>query len=212
MAMITPDTFNPLHSYISVRLLQGVPLVDANWNEAHDVRKFEVQAFLKWFVGNGVSEGNDGFRIADLTSVVVDDVDVWDFVIQRGVGAAPDGTNNVERGLRYIGRCLVDGMDVLVARDRRFRAQALHVTQEGSAAQESLLGVPRIAEIPVGDDPVVVYLNVWERPVTAAEDSSLVHSDLRVESCARLKREWVVRARREQRPHARRCRRLHCRA
>ena len=47
-------------------LLQGVPLVDADWNEAHDVRKFEVQAFLKWFVGNGVPEGNDGFHIAGL--------------------------------------------------------------------------------------------------------------------------------------------------
>ena len=66
MAVITPDTFDPLRSYISVRLQQGVPLVDADWNEAHDVRKFEVQAFLKWFVGNGVPEGNDGFRIADL--------------------------------------------------------------------------------------------------------------------------------------------------
>src|SRR6266702_3598896 len=102
MAMITPDTFNPLRSYISVRLLQGVPLVDADWNEAHDVRKFEVQAFLKWFVGNGVPEGNDGFRIAGLTPAVVED-----FVIKQGVGAAPDGTSPVEQGLRNVGRCLV---------------------------------------------------------------------------------------------------------
>ena len=56
MAVITADTFDPLRSYIGVRIQQGVPLVDADWNEAHDVRKFEVQAFLKWFVGNGVPE------------------------------------------------------------------------------------------------------------------------------------------------------------
>jgi hypothetical protein len=42
---------------------------------------------------------------------------------------------------------------------------------------------------------VVVYIDVWERLVTPVEDPSLVHSGLGVESCARLKREWVVRAR-----------------
>ena len=70
MAVITADTFDPLRSYIG-SAQQGVPLVDADWNEAHDVRKFEVQAFLKWFVGNGVPEGNDGFRIEGLVPAVV---------------------------------------------------------------------------------------------------------------------------------------------
>ena len=102
MALITPDTFDPLRSYIGIRLQQGVPLVDADWNEAHDVRKFEVQAFLKWFVGNGVPESNDGFRIEGLVPAVA-----RDFVIRRGVGVAPAGTSHVEQGLRHVGRCLV---------------------------------------------------------------------------------------------------------
>jgi hypothetical protein len=191
MAMITPDTFDPLHSYISVRLLQGVPLVDADWNEAHDVRKFEVQAFLKWFVGNGVPEGNDGFRIAGLDPAVA-----GDFVIQRGVDSAPEGTNNMERGLRHVGRCLVDGMDVLITADLNFLAQPLHVTQ-GRAATDlaNLLGVPTIATVPNVDGTVVIYLDVWERLVTPDEEPGLKHSGLGVESCARMKREWVVRAR-----------------
>src|SRR5262245_4705474 len=128
MAVITPDTFNPLRSYVSVRLQQGVPLVDADWNEAHDVRKFEVQAFLKWFVGNGVPKGNDGFRIEGL-----EPAEIGNFVIRRGVSAAPDGTNNVERGLRHVGRCLVDGMDVLIIEDLNFRDQELHVSRGESA-------------------------------------------------------------------------------
>jgi hypothetical protein len=168
-----------------------VPLVDADWNEAHDVCKFEVQAFLKWFVGNGVPEGNDGFRITSL-----DIPTVGDFAIRRGVGAAPDGANHVERGLRHVGRCLVDGMDVLIAEDLSFRAQPLHVSQgESATTLASLLGVPTIAEVPNVTDTVVVYLDVWERLVTPVEDPSLVHSGPGVESCARLKREWVVRAR-----------------
>jgi hypothetical protein len=197
MAMITPDTFKPLNSYISVRLLQGVPLVDADWNEAHDVHKFEVQAFLKWFVGNGVPEGNDGFRIAALDPAVVEeDVRVRDFVIKCGVDdPAPAGTSPVEQGLRHVGRCLVDGMDVLIPEDINFSAQLLHVNKEGSAALASLLGVPTIAEVPNVTGPVVVYLDVWERLVTPDEEPGLVHRGLWVESSARLKREWVVRAR-----------------
>jgi Family of unknown function (DUF6519) len=191
MAVITPDTFDPLRSYIGVRLQQGVPLVDADWNEAHDVRKFEVQAFLKWFVGNGVPEGNDGFRIAGLDPAVV-----RDFVIRRGVSAAPTGTSGVERGLRHVGRCLVDGMDVLIAEDLNFRAQPLHVSRgTGATARATALGVPTIAEVPNVTGTVVVYLDVWERLVTPTEDPHLVHSGLGVESCARLKREWVVRTR-----------------
>ena len=191
MAVITPDTFDPLRSYIGVRLQQGVPLVDADWNEAHDVRKFEVQAFLKWFVGNGVPESNDGFRIAALDPAVV-----GNFVIRRGVGAASAGTSNVERGLRYVRGCLVDGMDVLIAEDLNFRAQLLHVNQGGAAtALATALGVHTIVEVPNVNGIVEVYLDVWERLVTPMEDPSLVHSGLGVESCARLKREWVVRTR-----------------
>jgi hypothetical protein len=191
MAVITPDTFDPLRSYIGVRLQQGVPLVDADWNEAHDVRKFEVQAFLKWFVGNGVPEGNDGFRIAALDPAAMED-----FVVRRGVGTAPDGTNNVDRGLRHVGRCLVDGMDVLIAEDLTFRDQPLHVSQGGAAtALATTWGVPTIAEVPNVTGTIAVYLDVWERLVTPMEDPRLVHSGLGVESCARLKREWVVRTR-----------------
>jgi hypothetical protein len=161
MAVITDNTFDPLRSYIGVRLQQGVPLVDADSNEAHDIHKFELQAFLKWFVGDGVPEGNDGFRIAGLTSTVVEDVRVLDFVIQRGVGAAPDGTNNVERGLRHVGRCLVDGMDVLIARDLNFRDQELHVSRKESAVTlAEKLGVPVIEKARDIHNTMVVYLDV----------------------------------------------------
>ena len=57
------------------------------------------------------------------------------------------------------------------------------------------LGVPTIAEVPNVTGTVVAYLDVWERLVTPVEDPGLVHSGLGVESCARLKREWVVRTR-----------------
>src|SRR5436190_22263033 len=64
MGNFSRDTLDRLKHYVGVRLQQGVPIVDADWNELEDIRRYEVQAFLKWFVGDGVPAGNDGFRIA----------------------------------------------------------------------------------------------------------------------------------------------------
>ena len=66
MGDFSRSTFDRLKHYVGVRLQQGVPLLDADWNELEDIRRYEVQAFLKWFVGDGVPAGNDGFRIAAL--------------------------------------------------------------------------------------------------------------------------------------------------
>src|SRR3954451_18281396 len=66
MGNFSRDTFDRLKHYVGVRLQQGVPLIDADWNELEDIRRFELQAFLKWFIGDGVPQGNDGFRIAAL--------------------------------------------------------------------------------------------------------------------------------------------------
>ncbi|NTU85869.1 MAG: hypothetical protein HGA45_42155 [Chloroflexales bacterium] len=66
MGNFSRNTFDRLKHYVGVRLQQGVPLIDADWNELEDIRKFELQAFLAWFVGDGVPANNDGFRIAPL--------------------------------------------------------------------------------------------------------------------------------------------------
>lgn len=52
--------------YVGVRLQQGVPLLDADWNESEDIRKYEVQEFIRQFIGDCVPDANDGFRIKAL--------------------------------------------------------------------------------------------------------------------------------------------------
>src|SRR5438132_13423771 len=101
MAIISDNTFDPLRRYVAVRLQQGVPIVDADVNELDDIRSFELRAFLKWFVGDGVPEGTDGFRIA--AAGLANDV-----VISAGAPAAPVGIGNLATGLGFVGRCLVD--------------------------------------------------------------------------------------------------------
>src|SRR5688572_10636681 len=100
MAVITADTFNPLKQFVAVRLQQGVPLADADWNELDDVRKFQVRSVLKWFVGDGVPAGTNGFRI-DGTGLAND------FGIIAGIVGPPDALNNV-------GRILPDGRDAII--------------------------------------------------------------------------------------------------
>jgi hypothetical protein len=183
MAVITPDTFNALRRYVGVRLQQGVPLVDADWNELDDIRRFELRAFVKWFVGDGVPEGTNGYRIegTGLSS---------DFFIRSGV----TGTANA---LSNIGRCLVDGLDVMIDTDVRFADQPLFVNKAGAPTLATGLGVPPIQPMPApaANSTVVAYLDVWERLVTPTEDPTLVLAGLGTESCARLKREWAVRVR-----------------
>lgn len=192
MAVITPDTFDPLRRYVGVRLQQGVPIVDADENEREDIRRFELRAFLKWFVGDGVPEGNDGFRIEALPSATES---ATDFMIRAGGPEAPAGTDNLQKGLKYVGRCLVDGYDVIIEEDVRFSEQPLHPSQPGAAALAARYGVPVISPMNAGDK-VTPYLDVWHRLVTPTEDPTLVHPGLGTESCSRHRREWVVRVRR----------------
>ncbi|MEU4713971.1 DUF6519 domain-containing protein [Micromonospora purpureochromogenes] len=194
MAAITPSTFDPLLAHVNVRLQQGVPIVDADWNLLDDIRKFELRAFLKWYVGDGVPDGNDGFRITGGLSN--------SFTIRAGTQGPPGSLSNQESALRQVGRFIVDGLDVFLHSDLVFTAQPLHQDQSGSAALAAKLGVPVIAPLttPSSDHRVIVELDVWERLLTPDEEPKLVHTGLGVETCARTRREWVVRAYPESAP------------
>jgi hypothetical protein len=183
MAVITASTFDPLKTRCNVRLQQGVPIVDADVNELDDIRKFEVRAYLKWYVGDGIPAGSDGFRIDAQGPAAADD-----FIIRAGIPAAPAGVTNYTIGLENTGRCIADGLDVIIAVDIAYKAQPLF-----AAAGPS--GLPQIQPIPVIAGTVAVVLDVWERLITAQEDPSLVLSGLGTESCARMRREWCVRTR-----------------
>ncbi len=68
---------DPRH-YVGVRMQQGVPLLDADWNELEDIRHLELRAILQFYIGSGVPAGNQGFQI---TASGVDN----DFAINGGV-------------------------------------------------------------------------------------------------------------------------------
>lgn len=183
MAVITQSTFNPLKAHCNVRLQQGVPIVDADWNELDDIRKFQLRSYLRWFVGDGIPNDGAAFRIDAVSPTGAAD----DFIVKFGGVAAPAGTSNFDQAMSFAGRAIVDGMDVMILADVNYKAQPLF------AAAGS--GAPVIVPIPAAALDIAVYLDVWERLVTAQEDPTLVLSGVGTESCSRIKREWCVRTR-----------------
>lgn len=57
----------PRH-YVGVRMQQGVPVLDADWNDAEDIRKHEVELLLRDFIGDGVPGSGSGFAIEPVES------------------------------------------------------------------------------------------------------------------------------------------------
>jgi hypothetical protein len=173
MGNFSRETFNKLKHYVGVRLQQGIPIVDADWNEMEDIRKYELRSFLKWFVGNGIPYGNDGFKISAVAAAN-------DFAIQGGDGTA-DGA----------GRCLVDGLDVMNESNLNYTAQALY-NNNTLATKWGVAPLPPLST-PTSDRTDTVYLDVWEREVTSTEDPNLINPAIGIETAVRRKREWVVR-------------------
>ena len=175
MGNFSRNTFDKLKHYVGVRLQQGVPLVDADWNEQEDIRKYEFQKFLKWFIGNGVPAGNNGFQILEAAGTMND------FYIGGG-----DGTPEGE------GRCIVEGLDVMINEPTRYSAQPLYNNPD-LASKWEVDPIDPLSEPTSERMDTVVYLDVWEREVDSTEDSDIVNPAIGIETSVRLKREWAVR-------------------
>jgi hypothetical protein len=165
------NTFNKLNRYVNVRLQQGVPLLDADWNEQDDIRKYELQAFIKWFVGNGVPQGSDAFKIK-VCSPATNDFEIV-------------GSTQNEADKKDDMRCLVEGLEVFNEKTRKYNAQN---------TEQTLVELPELKPPSEGERTDIVYLDIWEREVDSKNGKPFpINATLGVSSCTRIKREWVVR-------------------
>ncbi|HEY8704326.1 MAG TPA: hypothetical protein VIL98_06205 [Gaiellaceae bacterium] len=83
MGNFSRNTFNQSKNYVAVRLEQGVPLVDADWNELEDVTRFEIYEALRAAATNVASRG--------------------------GLDLTPNGANDLNLSA---GRAVIDGRPV----------------------------------------------------------------------------------------------------
>jgi|SRR6267142_234634 len=81
------NTFDPSKQYIGIRLQQGVPLLDRDWNELEDIRRYFERMLRQNYLGQGVPD-DSGFQITAPSFPAPDD-----FLIGSG-------------------RCLVNGYDL----------------------------------------------------------------------------------------------------
>lgn len=171
MGNFSRNTFDPVKRYVGVRLQQGVPLVDADWNELNDVVR---------------QEHYDGFGLFSSGT----QSDLINFGVIAGAPAL--GTNDF-----YVipGRALVGGRPLNVP----FESSANiipYTTQpwvnSARASQDGVAVIPPLTT-PAANRTDLVYLDVWEREVNSVEDNNLVNPVIGVETCVRLKREVAIR-------------------
>ena len=91
------DTLDPKERYVGIRLQQGVPLLDRDWNELEDIRRYEGVMLRKWYVGNGTPD--EGFKISEVGPPAKND-----FKIKAG-------------------RCIVDGFEVVNDKEISYKGQ-----------------------------------------------------------------------------------------
>ena len=161
-------TFDPRRGYAGVYRQQGRVELDADWNEAADIARRRERLSVVDALGRcAISRLTpDAFRIA------IDDA--------GSLTIAP-------------GRIYVDGLLAECFGEGRERVDPILGELVGSepVAYERQPFVPQPEPLP--SPPYVVYLDVWERSVTAAEDPSLVEPALGVDTSARLQTVWQVK-------------------
>lgn len=102
------DTFEEKKRYIGVRLQQGVPLLDRDWNELEDIRRYEEMITRKHYIGDGTPD--DGFKISACSP------ETNDFLIGKG-HCMVDGyqvVNEPTNGESSINYYKQDGVSLLV--------------------------------------------------------------------------------------------------
>lgn len=164
MGNFSRNTFDPAKRYVAVRLQQGVPLVDADWNELEDVTRFELY---------------DGL------SVVQPDV-----AVRGGLDVAPVGAG--DDIVVSPGRAVVGGRPARLFAALRYSTQ--RYANAATAAADGVAAVAPIPlQQPAGLRTDTVYLDMFEREVASAEDPSLVNPAIGIETAVRLRREIVLR-------------------
>lgn len=148
-------TFDPARHYSGVRMQQGRVQLDADWNEQVDLARHRVETETVDTVGHCGGPLHDaGFRVIPLASAPPG--------IKTALGIAYPGVPlNTNELVILPGRYYVDGILVVCEHPVLF------------GRQPDLPKVPAPTGHGLPPDQYLVYLDVWERHVTALDDPLL---------------------------------------
>ena len=153
--------------YVAVRLQQGVPVLDADWNLLDDLRRRDSETLGGQFIGDGVPTGSDGFRI---------------FQVGAPQGDPPPGKQDfgISQGL-----VIVNGKLLQIDKDFRYTDQP----NFNNPAVDPPVTPLELSE----SEKFIVYLDTWQREVDSQGEETLVDPHIGIETAILLKREWAVR-------------------
>jgi hypothetical protein len=166
MGNFSRNTFDPTKNYVGVRLQQGVPLVDADWNELDDAIRSEIYNGFSQIFPDGVEPGSQSLQIVQ--------------------ASAP--ANNLAM---TAGAILVGGRPLRVPTAVNYTAQPWF-NNPARALQDGVAVIPLLTT-PNTNRTDLVFLDVWEREVRSTEDANLINHVIGVETCVRVKREFAIR-------------------
>lgn len=171
MANISRDTFDVVKKYVKLILQQGVPWVDADFNEMQDVQRDIVRKVLKYTAGDGTPD--NGFRIMENS-------------------IANGGTGDLDnKFLISMGHYFSDGVIGWLPSLQEYNLQSDWITWDG--AGEPSPQVPFVSTPPVLAAPVAgsrtdnIILCLWENEVDGVEDPNIIDPTILTETCRRAK-------------------------
>lgn len=181
MSISRENFFRAEKNYIDLQLQQGVPLIDADWNENTEILRNEIYAGIGAGFSDGVQTGSDSLLVSAVIIDPATNVQAGnDFSIQAGTALIRGRPCTLQRNITYSAQLWIDP----IIADRH-----------GVAPIEPI-------ETPTEDLTLLAYLDVWEREVNIddldqddPERQILENRDigLGIVTAVRLKREIAVR-------------------
>lgn len=174
MGNFSRDTFDPSKNYVGVRLQQGVPLVDADWNELNDVIRQELHESFSGIFPDGIVPDAFPFLGALLEALAV----------------LPGGENNISV---VPGRAFIGGRSITLNDFIDYNEQPWRNSER--AIRDDIKVLPDLTT-PEEDSRIdIVHLEVWEREVSGDIDGdpSIIDPVIGIPTCVRLKREVAIR-------------------
>jgi hypothetical protein len=166
---ISRQRFNPARHFNSVLMQQGRVQLDADWNEWNEILDRRWRSETIDIIGRCVvpRQTPDGFAIG-----------------------MSGGMLTIGRGRIY-----VDGLQAENhgAGDLEFDPVLAESRGLNPVRYDQQPDFPNPTPLPDGGGPHLVYLDVWEREVTAIEDPGLVETAVGVDTTSRLQTAWQVR-------------------
>ncbi|HEU0003897.1 MAG TPA: DUF6519 domain-containing protein [Ktedonobacteraceae bacterium] len=174
-------TFDPRRHYRSVRMQQGRVQLDADWNEQIDILNYIFETQLKDMLGSsGASQLTAGFKIViENNDDMTQHLSALDAQASRKQREPEGGSQALPEFSISAGRYYVDGVLCENEQDVPFSEQPYY---------------PQARITSTLKDRCLVYLDVWQRHITAFEDASLREIALGgIDTTTRVQTIWQVK-------------------